>query len=256
MKTVDSKQRLERQWRSKSVRGDAMVNGCEMNGTTVADSDATVGPSTSSAKSNKRRVRGTTSRTVTLQMLLEMNILEPGNSVLSLEYMGQRFMGDLLPDGKIRSVETLNEFASPSAWAYNCKSVINKIKKAGCGWSSIRYKGKKLDAYKHAYFRKRESSSIEHNIVPEWFCFVIEMKNIIYIILINTIETHVINLYLSGCPSATISSPSILALLEDIESDVTYAIQNEALPLTSPVESPVAKEPIKFSEIRSRSSNQ
>ncbi|CAH1732966.1 MPN domain-containing protein isoform X1 [Aphis gossypii] len=187
-----------------------MVNGCEMNGTAVTDSDATVGPSTSSAKSNKRRVRGTTSRTVTLQMLLETNILEPGNSVLSLEYMGQRFMGDLLPDGKIRSVETLNEFASPSAWAYNCKSVINKIKKAGCGWSSIRYKGKKLDAYKHAYFRKRESSSIEHNIVP----------------------------------------------VEDIESDVTYAIQNEVLPLTSPVESPVAKEPIKFSEIRSRSSNQ
>lgn len=47
-----------------------------------------------------------------------------------------------------------------------------------------------------------------------------------------------------------------LFLVEDIESDVTYAIQNEALPLTSPVESPVAKEPIKFSEIRSRSSNQ
>lgn len=46
-------------------------------------------------------------------------------------------MGDLLPDGKIRSVETLNEFASPSAWAYNCKSIINKIKKAGCGWSSV-----------------------------------------------------------------------------------------------------------------------
>jgi len=47
-----------------------------------------------------------------------------------------------------------------------------------------------------------------------------------------------------------------LFLVEDIESDVTYAIQNEVLPLTSSVESPVAKEPIKFSEIRSRSSNQ
>lgn len=46
-------------------------------------------------------------------------------------------MADLLPDGKIRSVETLNEFASPSAWAYHCKSIINKIKKAGCGWSSV-----------------------------------------------------------------------------------------------------------------------
>jgi len=47
-----------------------------------------------------------------------------------------------------------------------------------------------------------------------------------------------------------------LFLVEDIESDVTYAIQNEILPLTPSIELPVAKEPIKFSEIRSRSSNQ
>lgn len=64
-----------------------MVDGFEMNGSAVADTDVTVGPSTSSVRSNKRRVRGTTSRTVTLQMLLETNILEPGDSVLSLEYM-------------------------------------------------------------------------------------------------------------------------------------------------------------------------
>ncbi|XP_050439490.1 MPN domain-containing protein [Adelges cooleyi] len=110
---------------------------------------------------SRRLTSSNTSRTVTLQMLLNTNILEPGKSVLSLEYMGQRFTGDLLPDGRIRSVETQNEFASPSAWAYSCKSVINKIKKAGCGWSFIRYKGKKLDAYKHAYYRKQESINID-----------------------------------------------------------------------------------------------
>lgn len=49
---------------------------------------------------------------------------------------------------------------------------------------------------------------------------------------------------------------NFLFLVEDAESDVAYAIQNEVLPSTPPIESHVAKEPIKFSEIRSRSSNQ
>jgi hypothetical protein len=35
-----------------------------------------------------------------------------------------------------------------------------------------------------------------------------------------------------------------------------YKTQNEILPSTSPNDSSIAKEPIKFSEIRSRSSNQ
>ncbi|VVC44647.1 Hypothetical protein CINCED_3A015549 [Cinara cedri] len=89
-----------------------MANTCEI----IDDS-----PSTSDGRSSsKRRARpNSCSRTVTLQMLLDTNILQPGCSVLSLEYM-------------------------------------------------IRYKGKKLDAFKHAYFRKRESSNVEflkHNII-------------------------------------------------------------------------------------------
>lgn len=45
--------------------------------------------------------------------------------------------------------------------------------------------------------------------------------------------------------------------MEDVESDnVKYKTQNEVLPLTPPNNSPIAKEPIQFSEIRSRSSNQ
>ncbi|XP_054284456.1 MPN domain-containing protein-like isoform X2 [Macrosteles quadrilineatus] len=65
-------------------------------------------------------------------------------------------MGDLLPDGKIRSVETDLIFASPSAWAIHCKRIINPDKKSGCGWASVKYKGRKLDACKNEYFFKKK----------------------------------------------------------------------------------------------------
>lgn len=52
-------------------------------------------------------------------------------------FQGQRFVGDLLPDGKIKSQETDIVFASPSAWAIHCKRIINPEKKSGCGWASV-----------------------------------------------------------------------------------------------------------------------
>lgn len=67
---------------------------------------------------------------------------------------GQKFVGDLLSDGKIKSQETETVFCSPSAWAMHCKRIINPEKKSGCGWASIRYKNKKLDAIKATYLRK------------------------------------------------------------------------------------------------------
>lgn len=62
-----------------------MVNGDANGAVTAAAPTSATGPSKSTRA--KRRARGTTSRTVTLQMLLDTNILEPGDSVLSLEYM-------------------------------------------------------------------------------------------------------------------------------------------------------------------------
>ncbi|EFA03246.1 MPN domain-containing protein CG4751 isoform X1 [Tribolium castaneum] len=97
-----------------------------------------------------------TSRTVTLQMLLAADILQPGNGTMTIEYLGQRFVGDLLEDGKIRSQETDIVFASPSAWAIACKRFINPEKKSGCGWASVKYRGKKLDAYKNIWYRKKK----------------------------------------------------------------------------------------------------
>ncbi|XP_031623950.1 MPN domain-containing protein CG4751 [Contarinia nasturtii] len=93
-------------------------------------------------------------RTVTLQMLLAAKLLEPGPAAMSIEYLGQKFVGDLLPDGRIKSIETETIFCSPSAWAMHCKRIINPEKKSGCGWASVRYKNKKLDAIKTTYLRK------------------------------------------------------------------------------------------------------
>lgn len=65
-------------------------------------------------------------------------------------------MGDLLEDGKIRSQETDIVFASPSAWAIACKRFINPDKKSGCGWASVKYRGRKLDAYKNIWYKKKK----------------------------------------------------------------------------------------------------
>ncbi|ERL90210.1 hypothetical protein D910_07564 [Dendroctonus ponderosae] len=100
-------------------------------------------------------------RTVTLQMLLSAGILKPGAGAMTIEYLGQKFVGDLLDDGKIRSQETDIIFASPSAWAIACKRFINPEKKSGCGWASVKYQGKKLDAYKNVWYKKKKEEEKE-----------------------------------------------------------------------------------------------
>ncbi|XP_031342607.1 MPN domain-containing protein CG4751-like isoform X3 [Photinus pyralis] len=96
-------------------------------------------------------------------MLLSAGILQPGNGSMTIEYLGQKFVGDLLEDGKIRSQETDIVFASPSAWAIACKRFINPDKKSGCGWASVKYKGKKLDAYKNIWYKKRKEGEQKHD---------------------------------------------------------------------------------------------
>lgn len=63
---------------------------------------------------------------------------------------GQKFTGDLLENGQIRSQETSHVFTSPSAWAIACKAIINPekiIRKSGCGWASIKYRGIHADHF-------------------------------------------------------------------------------------------------------------
>ncbi|XP_063770965.1 MPN domain-containing protein isoform X2 [Pseudophryne corroboree] len=97
-----------------------------------------------------------TKRGITLRVLLKDGLIEPGQGVLSIHYLGRKFQGDLLNDGKIIWQESGQAFNSPSAWATHCKRLVNPAKKSGCGWASVRYKGQKLDQYKTAWLRQNQ----------------------------------------------------------------------------------------------------
>ncbi|KAK3736499.1 hypothetical protein QZH41_000872 [Actinostola sp. cb2023] len=100
-----------------------------------------------------------TGRGVTIAMLIEDGVMEPGEKLLSIDYLGQKFQADLLPDGKIKWPEANKQFNSPSAWAIYCKRLVNPSKKSGCGWASVKYKGRKLDQYKTTWFKKQRTGS-------------------------------------------------------------------------------------------------
>lgn len=74
-----------------------------------------------------------------------------------------------MPDGKIKSQETETIFCSPSAWAMHCKRIINPDKKSGCGWASVRYKGRKLDAIKTTYVRRMQQQK-DSNVSEDGDC--------------------------------------------------------------------------------------
>ncbi|XP_065654976.1 MPN domain-containing protein isoform X3 [Hydra vulgaris] len=97
-----------------------------------------------------------TGRGVTTQMLIEENILEAGENNLTINYLGNKFVGDLKEDGTINCKNANRIFSSPSAWAMHCKKQVNPDKKSGCGWASVKYKGRKLDEFKSTWFRKQK----------------------------------------------------------------------------------------------------
>ncbi|XP_038633267.1 MPN domain-containing protein [Scyliorhinus canicula] len=115
--------------------------------------------------------RGTllTRRGITLRVLLKDRVIQPGEGLLSIHYLGKTFVGDLLPDGKIQWQETSQVFNSPSAWATHCKKLVNPAKKSGCGWASVKYKGQKLDQYKTMWLRKQQPplQTVEMNLASE-----------------------------------------------------------------------------------------
>ena len=98
---------------------------------------------------------------LTLSILLAEKLIEPGEGVMSIDYLGQTFKGDLLSIGKIRSVETGLIFNNPSAWAIYCKKIINPAKKSGCGWASVKYKGRKMDYFKNIWVKRKAHRDAE-----------------------------------------------------------------------------------------------
>ncbi|KAF4518786.1 hypothetical protein B566_EDAN005407 [Ephemera danica] len=113
------------------------------------------------------RLQSSCRASVTILTLLRDRLLTPGEGAMSIHYLGQTFIGDLLPNGKIKSQETDLIFSSPSAWAIHCKKIINPDKKSGCGWASVKYRGRKLDAYKNAYFKKKRLDLSKENAPSE-----------------------------------------------------------------------------------------
>jgi len=99
---------------------------------------------------------------LTLAILLHENLIQAGEKVMSIDYLGQTFKGDLLPAGKIRSIETGLIFNNPSAWAIYCKKIINPAKKSGCGWASVKYKGRKMDYYKSVWTKRKAQRDAEN----------------------------------------------------------------------------------------------
>jgi len=99
---------------------------------------------------------------LTLAILLHESLIQAGEKVMSIDYLGQTFKGDLIPAGKIRSVETGLIFNNPSAWAIYCKKIINPAKKSGCGWASVKYKGRKMDYYKSVWTKRKAQRDAEN----------------------------------------------------------------------------------------------
>jgi len=99
---------------------------------------------------------------LTLAILLTEELIEPGDGVMSIDYLGQTFKGDLLPIGKIKSAETGLIFNNPSAWAIYCKKIVNPAKKSGCGWASVKYKGRKMDYFKNIWIKRKAQRDAEH----------------------------------------------------------------------------------------------
>lgn len=94
-----------------------------------------------------------------MKTLLQDGILQAGEKVLTLEHEGHKFYGDLRRDGTIlmRGVDDApHMYATPVAWANHCCKLLNPDSKPLNAWSSIRFRGKRLDSYKLKWYRAQK----------------------------------------------------------------------------------------------------
>lgn len=98
-------------------------------------------------------------QTCSMKTLLQDGILQAGEGVLTLEYEDQRFLGDLRRDGTIMMRDKEGSphiYATPVAWANHCCKMLNPESKPLNAWSSIRFRGKRLDSYKLKWYRAQK----------------------------------------------------------------------------------------------------
>ena len=147
---------------------------------------------------------------LTLSILLAEKLIEPGESVMSIDYLGQTFKGDLLPMGKIRSVETGLIFNNPSAWAIYCKKIINPAKKSGCGWASVKYRGKKMDYFKNIWVKRKAQREAEMAKNEAAHALTFLSEGIISDQKEASPQPAAVNLMTSSSPASRTSAPSDL----------------------------------------------
>lgn len=108
-------------------------------------------------------------QTCSMKTLLQDGILQVGEKVLTLEFEGERYYGDLRKDGTIMMRgpdDSPHIYATPVAWANHCCKMLNPESKPLNAWSSIRFRGKRLDSYKLKWYRaqKRGPNNSNNNI--------------------------------------------------------------------------------------------
>ncbi|WZN66583.1 MPN domain-containing protein [Chloropicon roscoffensis] len=92
----------------------------------------------STTKYRLLRGRRPSSMGLTLRDLIKEGLMEPGQGVLRVEYMGHVFLGDLMPSGSICYEGELWE--TPSSWSKHVKrSVVPSYKSNNNGWDSVFY---------------------------------------------------------------------------------------------------------------------
>lgn len=99
-------------------------------------------------------------QTCSMKTLLQDGILQTGEKVLTLEYEGTKFFGDLRKDGTIMMRgpdDSPHIYATPVAWANHCCKMLNPESKPLNAWSSIRFRGKRLDSYKLKWYRAQKA---------------------------------------------------------------------------------------------------
>ena len=121
-------------------------------------------------------------QTCSMKTLLQDGILQTGEKVLTLEYEGKKFCGDLRRDGTImmRGPEGAPHiYATPVAWANHCCRMLNPESKPLNAWSSIRFKGKRLDSYKLKWYRAQKSNKINNEQSANSMPNVLPVNNIL-----------------------------------------------------------------------------
>ena len=89
------------------------------------------------AKPTKRKGTRPARMGLTLRDLMKAGLMEPGQGVLRVEYMGHVFLGDLTPEGSIFYEGELWE--SPTSWSIHVKRRVVPGLIADNGWRSVFY---------------------------------------------------------------------------------------------------------------------